>query len=97
MAQEKAAEAPATVGSANVFVDLGFADSDVRLAKADLAVNIKSEIRRRGLTLAQVVRAGRGAGITTVTVDKLKRRMRTCSTKPFSKTRPRHIPERRAR
>jgi predicted XRE-type DNA-binding protein len=55
MAQEKAAETPATVGSANVFADLGFADSDVRLAKADLAVNIKSEIRRRGLTQAQVV------------------------------------------
>ena len=55
MAEEKAAESPATVGSANVFADLGFADSDVRLAKADLAVNIKSEIRRRGLTQAQVV------------------------------------------
>jgi predicted XRE-type DNA-binding protein len=55
MAQKKAAETPATVGSANVFADLGFADSEVRLAKADLAINIKSEIRRRGFTQAQVV------------------------------------------
>jgi predicted XRE-type DNA-binding protein len=55
MAQEKGAEAPATIGSANVFADLGFADSEERLIKADLTINIQSEIRRRGLMQAQVV------------------------------------------
>jgi len=52
---KKGAEAPATVGSANVFADLGFADSEERLIRADLAICIKSEMRRRGLTQAQVV------------------------------------------
>jgi predicted XRE-type DNA-binding protein len=55
MARAKGAEAPATVGSANVFADLGFGDSAERLIKADLAIHIKSEIRRRALTQAQVV------------------------------------------
>ena len=55
MAHERGVEAPATVGSANVFADLGFADSEERLIKADLTIHIKSEIRQRGLTEAQVV------------------------------------------
>jgi predicted XRE-type DNA-binding protein len=55
MAQAKGVEARATVGRANVFADLGFGDSEERLVKADLAIHIKSEIRRRCLTQAQVV------------------------------------------
>jgi predicted XRE-type DNA-binding protein len=55
MAREKCAEAPATVGSANVFADLDFGDSEERLIRADLTIHIKSEIRRRGLTQEQVV------------------------------------------
>lgn len=55
MARAKGTEAPAIVGSENVFVDLGFADAEERLIKADLAIHIKSEIHRRGLTQTQVV------------------------------------------
>jgi predicted XRE-type DNA-binding protein len=58
MAHKREVEVPATVGSANVFADLGFADSEERLIKADLTIHIKSEIRERGLTEAQVVELG---------------------------------------
>ena len=55
MAHAKGTKVSATVGSDNVFADLGFADAEERLIKADLAIHVKSEIRRRGLTQAQVV------------------------------------------
>jgi predicted XRE-type DNA-binding protein len=39
-----------TVGSGNVFADLGLPDPDTRLAKAELARSISAIIRERGLT-----------------------------------------------
>jgi predicted XRE-type DNA-binding protein len=39
-----------TVGSGNVFADLGLPDADTRLAKAELARTISLSIRERGLT-----------------------------------------------
>lgn len=39
-----------TVGSGNVFEDLGFAKPDISLAKADLARQIEETIRKRKLT-----------------------------------------------
>lgn len=39
-----------TVGSGNVFADLGLPDADLRLAKADLALGISRRIRELGLT-----------------------------------------------
>jgi predicted XRE-type DNA-binding protein len=41
-----------TIGSGNVFQDLGLADPEVALVKADLARAIASIIRERGLTQA---------------------------------------------
>ena len=40
-------------GSGNVFADLGFADADDRLAKAELAIKIAEILRRRKLTQTQ--------------------------------------------
>lgn len=40
-------------GSDNVFADLGFADAEGRLAKAELAIRITEAIRSRKLTLAE--------------------------------------------
>jgi predicted XRE-type DNA-binding protein len=42
-----------TEGSDNVFADLGLANADELLAKADLAIAIKKEIDARGWTQAQ--------------------------------------------
>ena len=39
--------------SGNVFADLGFADADDRLAKAELAIKIAEILRRRRLTQVQ--------------------------------------------
>lgn len=39
-----------TVGSGNVFADLGFADAQEMLAKADLAIQINDIIRKKKLT-----------------------------------------------
>jgi predicted XRE-type DNA-binding protein len=41
------------LGSGNVYADLGYADSDVMLVKAQLAAQISGVIRRRALTQAQ--------------------------------------------
>lgn len=41
-----------TVGSGNVFVDLGFADPEAELLKADLAHRIATLVERRGWTQA---------------------------------------------
>jgi predicted XRE-type DNA-binding protein len=40
-------------GSGNVFADLGFADADDRLAKAELAIKIAEILRRHKLTQTQ--------------------------------------------
>ena len=45
-----------TKGSANVFADLGLADADVLLAKADLAIAIVLRVEERGLTQADAAR-----------------------------------------
>lgn len=66
-AEHKAGET-FTVGSRNVFADLGFEDAEERLIKADLAIHIKSEIRRRGLSQAQV---GRLTGLTQSEVSRI--------------------------
>jgi predicted XRE-type DNA-binding protein len=42
-----------TESSGNVFADLGLANADELLAKADLAIAIKNEIDARGWTQAQ--------------------------------------------
>lgn len=39
-----------TIGSGNVFADLGLPDPDARLAKAELALRISTVIAERGLT-----------------------------------------------
>jgi predicted XRE-type DNA-binding protein len=45
-----------TIGSGNVFADLGLPDAATRLAKAELALRISSAIAGRGLTQAQAAR-----------------------------------------
>lgn len=42
------------VGSGNVFADLGFADAEERLLKAQLAFKIAQLIEKKGLTQTQV-------------------------------------------
>ena len=41
---------PVTRGSDNVFADLGLADSEERIAKAELALAVARAIKERGLT-----------------------------------------------
>ena len=45
-----------TEGSGNVFADIGLANPEERLAKADLAIRIGSAIRARRLTQARAAR-----------------------------------------
>jgi predicted XRE-type DNA-binding protein len=47
---EAGAEIPVTPGSDNVFADLGFAEPEEELTKAQLASHIRQIIRRRRLT-----------------------------------------------
>lgn len=47
---------PITQGSANVFADLGLADADVLLAKADVAIAIVRRVEERGLTQGDAAR-----------------------------------------
>ncbi len=61
---------PVQVGSGNVFRDLGFADSEARLAKAELAGRIVLVIQARKLTQ---VRAGTVLGISQADVSDLVR------------------------
>ena len=44
---------PVEEGSGNVYADLGYADSDTMLVKAQLAAKIGEIVQRRGLTQAQ--------------------------------------------
>lgn len=50
---KKSGEIQAEESSGNVFADLGLADPEERLAKADLAITISREIESRGLTQAE--------------------------------------------
>lgn len=53
MAKARASDIPVTAGSGNVFADLGFAEADEELARAQLASHIRQIIRRRRLTQAE--------------------------------------------
>ena len=50
MVRKQDAEIPVTPGSDNVFADLGFAEPEEELAKAQLASHIRQIIKRRRLT-----------------------------------------------
>jgi predicted XRE-type DNA-binding protein len=56
---------PVELGSGNVYADLGYADSDSMLVKAQLAGQISDIIRRRALTQA------RAAGVLGLTQPKI--------------------------
>ena len=57
-------------GSGNVFADLGFADADTHLVKADLVSRIDDIVRDRGLTQTE---AGRLMGLSQPDVSRLLR------------------------
>lgn len=50
MVKKRDAEIPVTSGSGNVFADLGFAEPEEELTKAQLASHIRQIIKRRRLT-----------------------------------------------
>jgi predicted XRE-type DNA-binding protein len=50
MVKKRDAEIPVTPGSGNVFADLGFAEPEEELTKAQLASHIRQIIKRRRLT-----------------------------------------------
>jgi predicted XRE-type DNA-binding protein len=50
MVKNREVEIPVTPGSGNVFADLGFAEPEEELTKAQLASHIRQIIRRRRLT-----------------------------------------------
>ena len=50
MVEKRDAEIPVTPGSGNVFADLGFAEPEEELTKAQLASHIRQIIKRRRLT-----------------------------------------------
>lgn len=50
MVEKRAAEIPVAPSSGNVFADLGFAEPEEELTKAQLASHIRQIIRRRRLT-----------------------------------------------
>ena len=56
MVRKQEAEIPVTPSSGNVFADLGFAEPEEELTKAQLASHIRQIIKRRRLT--QVAAAG---------------------------------------
>lgn len=64
------AKADHTVGTGNVFADLGFPNAEEMLAKAELAQQIISIIQRRRLTQA---RAAHVLGVDQPKVSALKR------------------------
>ena len=64
------AKADHTVGSGNVFADLGFPNAEEMLAKAELAQKITSIIERHRLTQAQ---AANVLGVDQPKVSALKR------------------------
>jgi predicted XRE-type DNA-binding protein len=50
MAKKQVTHIPVSAGSGNVFADLGFAEPEEELAKAQLASHIRQVIKRRRLT-----------------------------------------------
>ncbi len=50
MVKKRKADIPVTAGSGNVFADLGFAEPDEELTKAQLASHIRQVIEQRRLT-----------------------------------------------
>jgi predicted XRE-type DNA-binding protein len=50
MVEKREAEIPVTPSSGNVFADLGFAEPEEELTKAQLASHIRQIVKRRGLT-----------------------------------------------
>ncbi len=50
MAKKRAVESKVTLSSGNVFADLGFAEPEEELAKAQLATHIRQVLKRRRLT-----------------------------------------------
>lgn len=54
MAERSEDDIPVTEGSDNVFADLGFAEPEEELTKAELAGHIRQAIRQRRLTQAAV-------------------------------------------
>ena len=50
MVKKREAQIPVTPGSGNVFTDLGFAEPEEELTKAQLASHIRQVIKRRRLT-----------------------------------------------
>lgn len=56
MAKKQVPDIPVSAGSGNVFADLGFAEPEEELAKAQLAIHIRQVVKRRRLT--QVAAAG---------------------------------------
>jgi predicted XRE-type DNA-binding protein len=64
MVTKREPEIPVTPGSGNVFADLGFAEPEEELTKAQLASHIRQIIKRRRLT--------QGAAATLMGVDQPK-------------------------
>ena len=52
MVKKRKEDIPVTAGSGNVFADLGFAEPEEELAKAQLASHMRAVIKRRRLTQA---------------------------------------------
>lgn len=52
MVEKSEPEVPVTPGSGNVFADLGFAEPEAELTKAQLASHIRQVVKRRRLTQA---------------------------------------------
>ncbi|MDB5617662.1 MAG: transcriptional regulator, family [Tardiphaga sp.] len=63
-------KAKSTKSSGNVFADLGIANADEHLAKADTVIAIASRIKSKGLTQAQ---ASKLIGLAQPDVSKLMR------------------------
>ena len=64
------ADSTIETGSGNVFADLGLADADAHIVKAELVTRIDAIVRRRGMTRAE---AGRLPGLSRADVSRLLR------------------------
>ncbi len=63
-------ETAVETGSGNVFADLGLADADAHIVKAELVTRIDAIVRQRGITQAE---AGRLLGLSQPDVSRLLR------------------------
>ena len=64
------ADSTVETGSGNVFADLGLADADAHIAKAELVARIDAIVRQRGMTQAET---GRLIGLSQPDVSRLLR------------------------